>query len=319
MKRTVFVLDSAVVPHASDARYEEEVLAGIADVKLLYLQGDADLEPYADSADGLILWHQVELGASLIKRLSKTRIIVRNGVGFEAVNCDAANEAGIPVSNVPDYGTEEVADHAMSLCLALTRRLKPLTGSVARGEWKWEPAAACQRIRGKIFGIIGCGRIGTATALRAKAFGYEVRFYDPFVTAGYEKAIGALREKSLAALLSVADVISLHAPLTAQTRHMIGEEQLTLMKPGALLINTARGPLVSFAAVERALAEERLGGAGLDVLEYEPLGAELAGRFANCIVTPHSALLQPGGDGGDAPVIGKDCRRGSIGRAIPEM
>jgi phosphoglycerate dehydrogenase-like enzyme len=290
MGREIFILDSATVPHADGESIELEALRNCGDVTLLHLPPGTVRGPFSERADAIIVWHQVELGAAAIESLARTRIIVRNGVGFEGVDLDAAAACGIPVANVPDYGTEEVADHAMMLCLALSRRLREANRSAADGRWRYQDAEDCRRIRGQVFGIVGCGRIGTAVALRAKAFGYDVRFYDPYVSSGYEKAIGAARVQSLTELLGAADVVSIHAPLTPETRHMISEPELQAMKPGALLINTARGPIVRYESICRALGEGWIAGAGLDVLEHEPEGAAALDRHPNCIVTPHSAF-----------------------------
>jgi len=289
MKPEVFVLDSAHVPHVQEVKLEEEILQDCATVKLLHLKEEADFAPYYDRAAAIILWHQLDLTVATITLLHKTQIIVRNGVGYENVDIDAAAAQGIPVSNVPDYGTEEVADHAIALCLALNRQLRQLMEDIGRGNWRWQTASACRRIRGQVFGVVGCGRIGTATALRAKALGYLVCFYDPYVSSGYEKAIGVERVDGLGKLLSAADVVSLHTPLTEETFHLLDVPQLKSMKPTAYLVNTARGPVVAHAALEQALAEGWIAGAALDVLEHEPVGVELA-RFPNCLLTPHSAF-----------------------------
>lgn len=290
MEHEVFVLDSADVPHAREVDIEAEVLRDCASVCLLHLETEADFRPYLNRAAAIIIWHQLQLTAESIRRLPVAQIIVRNGVGFENVDTQTAAEMGIPVSNVPDYGTEEVADHTITLCLALTRQLRPLLEDVRRGNWRWETALACRRIRGQVFGVVGCGRIGTATALRAKALGYSVRFYDPYVSSGYEKSLGVDREHSLEQLLADCDVISLHVPLTAETHHMIDVPQVQTMKRLAYLINTSRGPVVSFEALEQALGRNWIAGAALDVLEDEPLGVELFTRFENCLITPHSGF-----------------------------
>jgi phosphoglycerate dehydrogenase-like enzyme len=283
-------VDSVDVPHAPEAQLEQQVLVDCAAVELLCLNREEELMPYASSASALIVWHHLTLSREVIREFRNVAVIVRNGVGYDNVDVGAAAEYGVPVANVPDYGTEEVADHAIALTLALTRQLRSLMADIARGNWRYEAGHACRRIRGQVFGIVGCGRIGTATALRAKAFGYQVRFYDPYLPAGYEKAIGTGRDWTLEALLEEADVVSLHTPLTEETRGMIGEAELRRMKSTAYLINTARGPVVRHAAVERALSEGWIAGAGLDVLEHEPRGLDLPQRFQNCIVTPHSAF-----------------------------
>lgn len=286
----VFILDSAQVPHAQEVEVEREILRNCAAVHLVHLQTDADFVQYADRAAAIILWHQLDLTKSAIARLTVTQVIVRNGVGFENIDIAAAAARGIPVCNVPDYGTEEVADHTLTLALALNRRLRPLIEDVARGNFRWETSAPTRRFRGQMFGIVGCGRIGTAVALRAKALGLEVRFYDPYVPPGYQKALGVGRCTSLGDLLSRADYVSLHAPLTEETHYMIDTPQLQAMKPSAYLINTARGAIVRHAALVEALEQKWIAGAALDVLENEPYGVEPLIRFDNCIVTPHTAF-----------------------------
>jgi phosphoglycerate dehydrogenase-like enzyme len=271
-------------------KLEEEVLQDCATVKLLHVNDEGDFAPYCERAAAVIIWHQLDLTAATISRLSQARVIVRNGVGFENVDIEAAAAQGIPVSNVPDYGTEEVADHAIALCLALNRQLRQLMEDVGRGDWRWQIASSTRRTRGQVFGVVGCGRIGTATALRAKALGYQVHFYDPYVSSGYEKSIGVERVDRLDDLLREADVISIHVPLTEETCHLIDVRELKLMKPTAYLVNTARGPVVAHAAIERALAEKWIAGCALDVLENEPCGLELFTRFSNCLLTPHSAF-----------------------------
>jgi phosphoglycerate dehydrogenase-like enzyme len=183
-----------------------------------------------------------------------------------------------------------VADHAITLCLVLVRQIRKLLNDIAAGNWRWQVASNCRRIRGQSFGIIGCGRIGAATALRAKALGFDVSFFDPYVPAGFEKALGIKRETSLENLLSVADVVSLHVPLTAETRYMIDVPQLESMKRTAILVNTARGPVVRYLALQQALEKRWIAGAAMDVLENEPEGLELLRRFEDCVLTPHSAF-----------------------------
>jgi phosphoglycerate dehydrogenase-like enzyme len=290
VEHEVFVLDSAEVPHARDVVIESEVLGDCASVHLLHLANEADFRPYLNRAAGIIVWHQLNLTANTIRNLPLTQIIVRNGVGFENVDTQTAAEMGIPVSNVPDYGTEEVADHTIALCLALARQLRPLLKDVRQGNWRWEVASACRRIRSQAFGVVGCGRIGTAVALRAKAFGYTVRFYDPYVSSGYEKSLGVERERSLEQLLADSDVVSLHVPLTTETWHMVDTPQFQMMKRTAYLINTSRGEVVHRTALEQALEQNWIAGMALDVLEDEPLGVELSARFENCLITPHSAF-----------------------------
>lgn len=286
----VYIVDSAHVPHSIDDQVERDTLGDCATVELLRLNQESEFDPYLDKADGIILWHHLQFGANLISRLSRTRIIVRNGVGYDNVDVAAAAARGIRVSNVPDYGTEEVADHAIALALALIRQIKPLIADVAQGNWEWRTALACRRVREQVFGVVGCGRIGTAAAIRAKALGFNTRFFDPYLASGYDKAIGVQRVTSLDGLLRESDVVSLHVPLNAETRHMMDTAQFRMMKKTAFLVNTARGGVVRHDAIVEALAGGEIAGAGLDVLENEPVGIEALSRFPNCIVTPHSAF-----------------------------
>lgn len=286
----VFIVDSSQVPHGEDDGLEQSVLGDAAKVSLLLLNTESDLEAYAGRADGIILWHHIALTAASISKLGRTRIIVRNGVGFDNVDVAAAARAGIAVANVPDYGTEEVADHAITLILALIRQVKPLMAETERGNWEWKIAQSCRRLSQQVLGIVGCGRIGTATALRAKALGLQVCFFDPYVPSGHEKAIGVRRVDRLDELLARADVVSIHTPLNEGTHHLIGARELSLMKPSAYLVNTARGGTVAHKDLVEALENKRIAGAGLDVLEHEPDGAQEVARFPNCIVTPHSAF-----------------------------
>ena len=289
-KYEVFIVDSADVPHGEDDSIEQEVLQDCADVRLVRLHSEEEFAPYSGRADAIILWHHLQFTSALLGKLSKTRLIVRNGVGFDNVDVDAAGASGIRVANVPDYGTEEVADHTIALALALIRHLKPLMANVASGGWEWRKGLNCWRVRDRVFGVIGCGRIGTAVALRAKALGFAVRFYDPYLASGYEKAIGVQRSPSLEELLTSADVVSIHVPLNRETCHMISGRELMCMKKSAYLINTARGPLVAYDALFDSLQRGAIAGAAVDVLEDEPLGGSELQALPNCIVTPHSAF-----------------------------
>ena len=276
----------------------------------LLMQGAATLAdlPAADcaAADGLLIFRSW-LRAEDVPRFARLRAVVRMGVGYDRIDRAACSARGIVVCNVPDYGTTEVADHAIALALALRRGLL-LHHDAQRGEIAaaWAPIehALVRRLGGQGFGIVGLGRIGTAVALRAKALGFAVTFFDPALPNGTELGLGIARAHTLQALLASADVLSLHAPLTPQTRGMIGAEQFAQLPEGALLVNTARGPMVDPDALAEALRGGRLAGAGLDVWPTEPpeepphplLAAYrthapwLRGRL---IVTPHSAFHSP--------------------------
>lgn len=277
------------------ATVERGVLDGTAEVRTIALDFNDPLPEAALAADVLLLWHNIPVGPDVIARLKNCRALIRNGVGFDSVDTAAAAARGIPVCNVPDYGTEEVADHALALTLALYRQLFPLDAEAKRLSWKINVSAKMRRLRGQVFGIIGLGRIGTATALRAKAFGFRVVFFDPHLANGADKALGIERAASLDDLLRRADVVSVHCPLSAETHGMIGAREIGLMKPAAFLVNTARGDIVQKAPVFAALRAGRLGGAGLDVVENEPLRTAEEAATPNLIVTCHAAFCSPEG------------------------
>lgn len=279
------------------ATVERGVLDGTAEVRTIVLDFNDLLPEAALAADVLLLWHNIPVGADVIARLKNCRALIRNGTGYDSVDTAAAAARGIPVCNVPDYGTEEVADHAIALTLALGRQIFPLNAEAKALGWKIsrEIAAKMRRLRTLQFGIVGLGAIGTATALRAKALGFRVVFHDPYLPRGTRKALGIERAASLDDLLKDSDVISVHCPLTDETRGMIGAREIALMKPTAHLINTARGDIVQKAPVFAALRAGRLGGAGLDVVEHEPLRTAEEAATPNLIVTCHAAFCSPEG------------------------
>lgn len=283
---------------------EQAAVGELAKVVCLGAHDERDILSRIGDAAALLVWHDIRLTTATIDALSPDRckVIVRIGVGFDNVPIEAAAAKGIPVCNVPDYGTEEVADHAIALLLSLVRNLPEFGEHIRRPTPHWD-ARACRRtprLRGKVFGVIGLGRIGSATALRAKAFGLDVVAYDPYIADGRDKSLGIRKVDELDDLLSQSDFVSLHTPLTDETRGMIDAKRLERFKSGALLINTARGPICDTDAVLAALESGRLSGAGLDVIPVEPPPADdrliTASRdpkhvaFHRCLLTPHSAF-----------------------------
>ncbi len=251
---------------------EREILGGLAEITALGAEREPELAGRIEDADVIVIYHLLSIGRATIERLKRCRFIVRGGVGFDNVDRIAARERGIDVANVPDYGTEDVADTAIAMMLTLARGVHLLNSRLQRGQgpWHYSQAAPIRRLRGQVCGIVGIGRIGTAAALRAKALGMDVVFYDPYVPQGMDKALGLRRAESLEDLLRQAHVVSLHCPLTDETRHLINNASLGLMPPGGFLINTARGAVVDPAAVLEAITSSHLAGAGLDVLPQEP-------------------------------------------------
>ncbi len=288
----VAIIDSTINTYVASAEIEEKMLADSAEVVLLRVPTSAALsEANLNELTGVISWHSIPLGASEIGRLSRCRLIVRAAVGFDNIDVGEAARRGMPVCNVPDYGTEEVADHAIALLLALARGLLTVDSAAKQGRWDWRLAGRPSRLRGKTLGIVGFGRIGTAVARRALPFGMNVVFFDPYVSSGTEKAHGVSRVHSLNDLVDRAEIISIHVPLTPQTHHLFGREQFSRMCGGKTLINTARGEVVDQEAMLAALREGRLGMAGLDVLECEPqVPCELAER-GDVLLSSHSAFF----------------------------
>jgi lactate dehydrogenase-like 2-hydroxyacid dehydrogenase len=290
MSHLVVLLDSAVGPGSSEYDIERAVLADVAEVKPMHVYDEREFAEIAGEIDGCIVSSNTRISHLSLSRMRRGTVLVRNGVGFDNVDVAEATRLGILVCNVPDYGTEEVADHTIALMLALLRGLAGALADVAAGNWNWRVCAANRRLRELSLGIIGCGRIGTAVALRAKAFGLQIGFYDPYVSAGYEKALGVGRLSDLNSLLEQSDVVSVHVPLTAETFHLIAATELARMKPGSFLINTARGPVVDERALAEGLRSGPLAGAALDVIENEPSVGEELRLQRKCLITPHCAF-----------------------------
>ena len=240
------------------------------------------------------------------EQFERCRIVVREGVGYDNLDLSGWGARGVPVCNVPDYGTTEVADHALALTLALARGTsfygEAVRDNAATG-WNFAAAPLIQRLRGATFAVLGLGRIGLATARRAAGFDMKVIFYDPYLPNGAELAVGYERVRSLEEAVSRADVLSVHTPLTDETRGMVGAAALATAKPNLIVVNTARGPIVDLDALFEALRTGRIGGAGLDVLPVEPAdpGNALIRAWrarepwteGRLVLTPHAAFYSP--------------------------
>lgn len=255
---------------------EEQILQGVAKVESLDVHHEAEMWGRIEDADCIMVYHTLKVTRATIERLTNCKLIVRCGVGYDNVDFEYARTRGIPVANVPDYGTEEVADSAIGLMLALTRGivfhnmfLRP-----ADADWRYHHVAPLSRLRGRTFAIIGLGRIGTAAATRAQALGMEVAFFDPYKPDGYDKALGVRRVETLEELLAQATVLSCHCPLTSETQHIINAAAIEKIPRGSYLINTSRGNVIDVAAIPDAIASGRLAGAGIDVLPIEPPPAD---------------------------------------------
>ena len=292
---------------ADDLAPEKEILDGLATVEAFDALHEDEFAGRIEDAAAIMMYHNIHLTRRTIERLTDCRLIVRCGVGFDNVDHAFARERGIAVANVPDYGTEEVADSAIGMMLTLARGIH-LFNTRLRDQpdpWMYHVAAPIRRLRGRTFAIVGLGRIGIATALRAKGLGMDVCFFDPYRQDGFDKAVGIRRVESLDELFQQAHVLSLHCPLTAETRHLVNADSLGLLPRGSYLINTARGGVVDTKALPAALASGQLAGAGIDVLVQEPPAADdpllVAWRnrehpaFERLIVNPHAAFYSEEG------------------------
>ena len=268
---------------------EHEVFAG-RDVELVALQCKTEDEVAAAAEDAdVVITQWAPVKSRAISSMRQCRGIVRYGIGLDNVDLDAAAARKIPVRNVPDYCLHEVADQTMALLLALQRQVCTVRDLVRSGTWKITPPLPLPPLRQSTLGLVGFGRIARLVAERAQAFGMNVVAADRFVEASVftEQRVARLE---LDELFRTADIVSLHCPLTDETKYLVNEQRLERMKPLALLVNTSRGGLVDTRALVNALREKRVAGAALDVLEEEPPSkdAEIV-KLPNAIVTSHNS------------------------------
>jgi D-3-phosphoglycerate dehydrogenase len=250
---------------------EEEIIA-------LAQDGDAVLNCYA------------KMTARVIESLNRCKIIARYGIGVDNVDLAAASKARILVTNVPDYCVDEVSDHALTLLLALARQIVSADRAVKAGVWDVVAHAGIRRLRGQTLGLLGFGKIAKALASKVQPLGMKVLVYDPYLEPPAIASHGA-EAVNFERLLAEADTISIHVPLSPETRNLIGQRELARMKPTCFLINTSRGGIVDEQALAAALKDGRLGGAALDVLSVEPPPADHPLQQApNIILTPHLAF-----------------------------
>ncbi|MFM1651690.1 C-terminal binding protein [Brevibacillus sp. B_LB10_24] len=267
---------------------ERHVIDGASGQMVLHqCKTEADVIRECWDADGLLNQY-APLTRNVLSQLPRCKVIVRYGVGVNNVDIQAATDYGIQICNVPDYGVDEVSDHALALLYTLARKTLLLGNAVRRGEWEFSISRPILRLRGQTVGVVGLGRIGRAFAEKAHGAGFKVIGCDhredlpdpqPFV-----------ERVSFAALLERSDFVSIHCPLTEATKYLFAESQLRAMKPSAYLINTARGSIVHEGALDRALTEGWIAGAALDVMELEPPAPDNPlVKHESCILTPHVA------------------------------
>ncbi len=282
----------AVTDHVFPDLETERSLAAAAGHELRYA-GNARTQDEvitATAGAGAVLNCFAPMPEAVIGTLDGCVVIARYGIGVDTIDLPVATARGIVVTNVPDYCIDEVSDHALALILSLARGVAPLDRAAREGRWELSASKPLRRIRGRTLGLVGYGRIARRVGKKAMALGFQVIASDPFVTDEVMTQAG-VGSSDLDALLERSDVVSVHAPLTEATFHMIGAEQLARLKDGAILVNTSRGPLIDTDALRDALATDRLGGVGLDVLEHEPPAPDdPLLRRRDVVLTPHAAF-----------------------------
>lgn len=285
MTYTVAVADS-VFPNLDPAR---EVLKTIgAELRLAPEASTAAILGVASGADALLVTY-AKITGEMIRQMPKCRIISRFGIGVDNVDLEAATAAKIVVTKVPDYCIDEVSDHAMALLLSAVRKIPMATEQVHAGTWKMPNFVPIHRLRGSVLGLVGFGRIPQLVAPKAQAFGLKVVAFDPYVPADVFAKAGVERVE-FAQLLKLSDYVSIHSPLTPDTRGLFNADAFAQMKKTAYVVNTARGPIIDEAALAAALDAGQIAGAALDVMATEPpTGSPLIGN-AKVIITPHTSF-----------------------------
>jgi len=267
---------------------EKNTLEGVAELVALKTKTPEEFLPHAADCDALLNTYAGPITAETMAQMPNCKIIARYGIGVDTIDLDAATAAGIIVTNNPTYCIDEVAEHTMALLLACARKVAFYDRLVRAGRWELPPGKPMFRLAGSTLGLVGFGNIARQVATRAAAFGMRILFFDPFVEEGKHGI--AAKKSELEALLAEADFVSLHPPLVPETRKLIDDAALERMKPSAVLINCARGPIVDTEALVRALDNKAIAGCALDTTDPEPLPEvhPLRGRD-NVILTPHAA------------------------------
>ncbi|SHF47598.1 C-terminal binding protein [Desulforamulus putei] len=270
-------------------KFEEEVLLPIgAELIGVQCKTEEDIIEKCKDAVGLINQY-APISRKVMESLPNLKVVARYGVGVNTIDLPAATDLGICAANVPDYCMDEVSDHAMALILACARKVVLMNNEVKKGNWDYKVSIPIYRIRGKNLGLISFGRIAQTLAGKARAIGMNLLVFDPYVPETVAKQYDA-KLVSLEELLRESDFISVHAPLTAETEHLISEKELQMMKKSAFIVNTGRGPVIDEKALIKALQEGWIAGAGLDVIEVEPPTADNPLlKMDNVVINPHAA------------------------------
>ena len=298
---------------------ERRTLGDLADLVPLKTKKPDEFLDAAKDCDALLNTYAGPITAEVMSKMPRCRIIARYGIGVDTIDLEAATSAGIIVTNNPTYCIEEVAEHTMALLLACARKIAFYDRMVRAGRWEVPPGKPIYRLAGRTLGLVGFGNIARQVAVRAAAFGMRVLYADPFVKEGPGKKV------EMNALLSESDFVSLHPPLTAETRKLMNDAAFSRMKPSAVLINCARGPVVDTEALVRALDAKKIAGCALDTTDPEPLPDPhpLRGR-ENVIINPHVAWyseqamagLQAGAPGEVRRVLSGEWPLNVVNRAV---
>ncbi|MGX8712022.1 MAG: C-terminal binding protein [bacterium] len=269
-QETKIITESGAQLQACHLKTEEEIIAAVRD------------------ADAVIVQYAV-ITRKIIDHMQNCKMIIKYGIGVNNIDSAAATEKGIYVCNVPDYGVDEVSNHAIALLLALAKKLPVITKALRGGDWGYTSTVPLFRLAGSTLGLVGLGRIPSLVAKKMSGFGMRILAFDPYMTPEAARERGA-ELVDFETLCRESDFISIHCPLTDSTTHLFDEKAFALMKKTAFLINTARGPVIDEQALIQALKSGKIAGAGLDVFESEPISqeSELL-RMDNVIATPHCA------------------------------
>ncbi|MDA8144136.1 MAG: C-terminal binding protein [Thermoplasmatales archaeon] len=236
---------------------------------------------------GLIVL-KVPISAEVMKKAPTVKVISRYGIGLDMIDLKGAEEEKIPVAYVPDYCVDEVSNHAISLMLSSERRLLIFDRNVRKGDWGMENISPVHRFSEKTVGLLGFGRLAQAVAGKLKGFGTMIAAYDPFLDENFMRARGVQKVQSVDDLLRISDILSIHVPLTKETKGIITKEELRRMKKGAVIVNTSRGGIVDQKALLGSIKEGHLSGAGLDVFEDEPIEmSDPILQEERIVLTPH--------------------------------
>ena len=266
------MLKVVITDYVSIPEIEKNIFGTDIQIVCLNQEEEPNYGKEIEDADGILVWHG-KMTSYTLKKLTKCKIIVKYGTGYDNIDHKACKEYGIPFCNTPDYGVEEVADTACALIMNFIRQISLYNNNAKfiNNGWQLHSEMPIKRTSDHSLGIIGVGRMGTAVSMRMKGFGLDIGFFDPYVASGYEKAIGIKRFNSIKELLEFSSIITIHTPLTEFTKEIINEDFINNLNNGTILVNTARGKLIKdLDVIYEGLINDKLSFVGLDVLPDEP-------------------------------------------------